>query len=695
MRRSLAPITQGWLILAALVAIQFLTLSAVAADKLEVDLTPAAIRVRGNAPIPIQAKFRWNGTFILEGHLEVELHEGNQILARYRSGDLALTTGDQSFHMVLPPCPEPYADSQVEAQTKFVTKDQVIDLGYSILFMPTMNERSFVLGWCNAHFASDQLTSAQQSLLFERLAPPAADAARKQLITSVVRLTPEDLPAQPLSYTPYDVMVLTAEGFKEAREGQLHALARWVKGGGSVCVFATGNLHAQHLAFLNELAGSSATGPAFLADAGGNLLPGQKNISCLYSGIGRSVIVTSADPTTDQVAWRQAVAFLWKFRGDQARAIADTGHWGPVTSEPTAEEGMSQLERIRRSNQGNNWRPNMNYGYGQSSYSIQPTQLGPELMQQLMPHTVRLIPFPALAGMLGLFLLMIGPGDFFILGFLRRRRYTWLLFPATSIAFTVATVLMANYYLGLHDQRRSLVVVDLDKDGAAVRWNRYELVFAARDKLAVTELKDALWVPLKSVTEPGMPFNPYAPNAPGFNFPNGNPNYAYAIRNSRRSINERDSGPPWYDGTLPVHFRTSESVHQWQPQLNRIFSFETPPAPMLTNWQTIEQAWPSLEKIQAKLSEFKIHADVCGLYPTNANYFETGPAPILSSTILEELSHGDGTGFQGLVSQLSPNGGGNFEDEQGVDAKAGDSALAIVTRTGDDIVVYRRFFHGK
>jgi hypothetical protein len=248
MCHSTASFRRGWLrtIWALLFAIQF-TLSARAADKLEVDLTPAAIRVRGNAPIPVEAKSRWNGTFILEGHLEVELHEGGRILGRYRSGDLALTTGDQSFRIVLPPCPQPYADSQVEAQTKFVTKDQIIDLGYSILFMPTMNERSFVLGWCTPRFGSEQQAAAQQSFLFERLAPPAADAARKQLITSVVRLTPEDLPAQPLSYTPYDVMVLTAEGFKEAREGQLHALARWVKGGGSVCVFVTGGLRAHHL----------------------------------------------------------------------------------------------------------------------------------------------------------------------------------------------------------------------------------------------------------------------------------------------------------------------------------------------------------------------------------------------------------------------------------------------------------------
>jgi len=42
---------------------------------------------------------------------------------------------------------------------------------------------------------------------------------------------------------------------------------------------------------------------------------------------------------------------------------------------------------------------------------------------------------------------------------------------------------------------------------------------------------------------------------------------------------------------VPVHFRTSESIHQWQPQLNRIFSFEPPPVPAITNWPALEEAW--------------------------------------------------------------------------------------------------------
>jgi hypothetical protein len=74
---------------------------------------------------------------------------------------------------------------------------------------------------------------------------------------------------------------------------------------------------------------------------------------------------------------------------------------------------------------------------------------------------------------------------------------------------------------------------------------------------------------------------------------------------------------------------------------------------------------------------------------------EGGPQPMLSADILGELCHGNDSGFLSLVSQISPTGGGNFEDAQAMDAGTDDSALAVVTQTGDDIIVYRRFFHGK
>jgi len=282
------------------------------------------------------------------------------------------------------------------------------------------------------------------------------------------------------------------------------------------------------------------------------------------------------------------------------------------------------------------------------------------------------------------FLLMIGPVDYFVLGWLRRRRYTWVLFPATSIVFMLATVLMANYFLGQHDQRRSLTVVDLDQDGSALRWNRFELVFTARNKQVVTELKDALWAPIDfNSALIGLPYNPAYP------YPNANQPNAY-----RRADEARETGPAWYDGAVPVHFRTSQSINQWQPKLNRIFSFEPPPTPLLPNWAEIEAAWPDAKSIRGKLSESKAPANVYVFTRSRSNS-DGGSGQILSPEILEELCFGNDSGLQSLVSQVSPTGGGNFEDTPCLDKESGDSVLAIVTQTSDDIVVYRRFFHGK
>jgi hypothetical protein len=270
-----------------------------------------------------------------------------------------------------------------------------------------------------------------------------------------------------------------------------------------------------------------------------------------------------------------------------------------------------------------------------------------------------------------------------------------------SFAFTIATVLMANHYLGLRDQRRSLIVVDLAKDGTALRWNRYELVFAARDKQSVTELKDALWAPLDvRALAPdfaqGMPGRPNSGAVmvlptPGRPYNLYNPNYAYV-----RGDTGREAGPPLYDGTLPVHFQTSEAIRQWRPELNRVFSFEPPPVPLFPNWSTIEEAWPNLENIRAKLSETKSFRgdvyDISGSRSIAADSVSTG---ILPGSILEELCMGDSSGLRSVVSQISPNGGGSFEDVPAMDTEANDSVLAIVTQIGDDIVVYRRFFYGQ
>ena len=658
--------------------------NAMAANQLDVDLVPECLNARNQAPIPVKVHVNWNGTSILEGHLEMEFHESGRLLGRYRSDELALTDGEQDFQMLLPPPLAPFSDSQVEVQMKFVTAQGDIEIQPSMIYTPTVTERSFVLGWFDSSTASEEPSSdTLRNLLFERLSPQDEDS-QKLMKTSLVRLPSEDLPEQPLAYTAYDVVVLTDQALKEAHEKQLQALSRWVRGGGSVWIFVGGRLQPYHVAFLNQLAESASNGPAFLADDSGNLISAQKGILCQRSGVGRSVITIGGAGNNFDFkgpVWRQATAFLWKMRGSQTQAIIDNGCWQPPPP-PVSNNYNSQQY----------YNGNMQYA-GPLSLSVQPSNLGSELLTRLMPKTVRLIPFSALVGMLALFVLLIGPADYYVLGFFKRRRLTWIWFPITCVGFTAATILMANHYLGLRDQRCSLTVVDLDKDGSVLRWNRYELIFTARDKQSVTDLKDALWAHLDAQITPDDYY-------PGYSGPYTRSYPAYRPRyyNSSGSYAEDadNNDPPLYDGTLPTRFQTSETIHQWQPELNRIFSFEPPPVPLPADWNAIEEAWPDLQAIRSILSKDKpFNGELYSLSGTNSTG-AVGSTIILDPTILSQLclSQSQPLGLFSVVSQISPNGGSSFEDIQAMDADTSDSALAIVTQNGDDIVLYRRFFYG-
>jgi hypothetical protein len=47
-----------------------------------------------------------------------------------------------------------------------------------------------------------------------------------------------------------------------------------------------------------------------------------------------------------------------------------------------------------------------------------------------------------------------------------------------------------------------------------------------------------------------------------------------------------------------------------------------------------------------------------------------------------------------LVSQISPSGGGNFEDLAVLDeSDPGQWMIVVVSQAGDDILVYRRVYH--
>ena len=76
-----------------------------------------------------------------------------------------------------------------------------------------------------------------------------------------------------------------------------------------------------------------------------------------------------------------------------------------------------------------------------------------------------MIPLPVVAAILGAFVLLVGPGEWFVLGWLRRRRWTWFTFPLLATAFALIAVRAAEHYLGREDKRAALIVTDVGEEG--------------------------------------------------------------------------------------------------------------------------------------------------------------------------------------------------------------------------------------
>ena len=107
-----------------------------------------------------------------------------------------------------------------------------------------------------------------------------------------------------------------------------------------------------------------------------------------------------------------------------------------------------------------------------------------QLMANL-PTAARMIPLPVASAILGAFVLWIGPGEWFVLGWLRQRRWTWVTFPLVATGCAILTVQTAEHYLGSGNQRVTLVVTDFSETGRPCG-KTAELWFAGRNEKVVS-----------------------------------------------------------------------------------------------------------------------------------------------------------------------------------------------------------------
>ncbi|MGD1000613.1 MAG: hypothetical protein ABSA67_07930 [Candidatus Brocadiia bacterium] len=613
---------------------------------------------------------------------------------------MALAAGAQTFRLVVPAVQAMSGDSQVAVRMRFIGERGEFELGEFPLRVPNPAERALLICVGEALEGGEpnpNVIATTQALRIERFDPERMPRTALSLATAAAFVQIEDFPAHPLGYCEYDLVFLPEDAFSLLRPRQLDSLKSWVEAGGSLCVIPGRGLRDDQLRFLNDLAVQPGepsqrfelTAEGSVGYAGGRPASG---IDLYRSELGRTAVILSpvnVKEDMDTPSWRRMVAFLWKLRFSHTNSVVRAGAWNT---------GPSEDPRIPSG--GDSWTA--------GQFSPQHNPASDSLAQILMPRSVRLIPLGLIALMLCGFLAVIGPLDYFLLGALKRRKYTWVLLPAACFGFTIAMVALSSHFMGRLDQRTALVICDVGKGGRVLRTNRCELIFAARQATRETRLANALFGDLTH--------NPsFSESAAGYNY--------------RSPASGTEDG--WhiltYRGSVPSAYSVTQEVLQWRPQLNRACSIEAGKSVADFHWDAVTPAmlrdkprWPEAATSLMGGRPFKgsvvichgyeifssladpnllISADPSGdFFPqTGSTSPEAGHLPMPPAGSVEQLIQFTSAcpqfGLFSVLSQVSPTGGNNIEDFALLDPTDPNSwLLAVISQTEDGIVVYRRLY---
>jgi len=689
-----------------------LTISQVsAADPLRLKLSTVASIIRSHAPVSLNVHLDWASPTLLEGRLEFTCYDGEKLLHRNVESEVALFAGDRHSRTVLPPMSLASDQRTLTVNARFLSDTENYDLGTFELRVPVFWRRSFVIGVVLPDKLARGAESGElgQALRLDQLSGDEISA--RELVSIPSQITPENLRSSGLGLFSYDVLALTSPGFKALEKSQLDAIGDWVEAGGSVLVIIDDVNSAEQTRFLNRIAGlpGSAPGEYIGSEAlpTGGIGDQSGRLRMYYPGLGRSVILLAESQTVANTDLRAATAHLWKLRSEMQSEFHRTGSSLQFTNQLS---GSGTNQSGSGTNGAMNWQPgNDDYDVLYSPFQQVPLQEMDSLATILLPDDVQTIPLSVVVLILALFLTAIVPVDYYVLGRFNLRRFTWILLPVVSLVFTGFTAWLGNAYLGSTDYRTSLEFVDLTTGNRVIRNSRFEMLFTATQKEVATELKQSLYadVSVDSTRE-----------ADKWDSGRGMMTSDIAEETVDRTDQSNDAASSLYEGNMPTLFTVRQRMRKWSPKVSRQTSFQTErPIPQFklddirANWQQSSDVLTNLEKqrslrdeIQTVLPESTVLLFTQNrvLDLTRGEDLQNLDKPSVSSDtksqklidLVCKVCVRPAVGFFSIASQISPNGAGDFEDLSILDPNdAGQLLLVIVTRQGDDYVVFRRVYH--
>ncbi len=598
---------------------------------------------RTSAPVSLRVFLKWHKPELLQGTLQVNAFIDERPISRWTSHDTALSDSEQILWFMTP---RPVMTEQYERyvlQAQFLGEAHSFETEQLDVEVPVRRRRVMVVGIVLAPGTSTPIglgaeaapTAFEQPFLLQQNLSSKEGFA---LHVHPSHVTPQDFPADPLRLLGLDALLMSHDMLNQLRPNQLQAVQTWVLAGGSLALVQTGRLERAAEEFVQTL--SQNEWPQTAQRARG--LPRQTTL--FAPGLGQFIVATR-ELAGDSLEWGRVARLMLRMQPQPALRLEKT-HKLPLET-MTGPQLLEPLPRFSAT----------------------------ELTDQLMPESIRGMPFGLAASVLVCCLFCIAPGDYLLLGLLKRRKWTWALFPIVALGFTGFMAHLAAEHNGRNDSRTWISIVDVTPKNEVLRTSRFELTYGASGRTVAHPVQDQWWGDVRQADLAGVTPSDDDLVIAGYARQS-------QLRRSEQSPQPTELGERLsYHGSVPANYIVEEPVRQWAPRMQRITTLGADPT--LADYPLPQIPWDNLLSQAPQSMAATISQSVEKRWP-NARWLIPGtgshsgwqnsrldaPANERTSAVLQIVSgmcqqpqqQSSNPGIFSLLSELSPTAGPDAED---------------------------------
>lgn len=515
---------------------------------LSIDIEPASYLSRTTGPLPLHLRLRWSGRDLLNGRLRIHVLDDAVRSYTFVSDELVLSTGDTRSSWLLPNVNRVSGIGQIDLEFEWLVDGDVAWQSRIPLRVPGEIRRTFVIGVVSGPTEPGPRIqnlvprlSAEEVIRLGQDRPPE----ERPLMTLSPTIPVAELSSEPLSLCIYDVLLFDESALRGLSNAQRQGVAAWIRaGGGLVVVGEETAWRDAEIEFLRQLVGESPDMVLLARDGGGLTVTADEGLLSIAQsrlGLGRVVVVANPDELErDRELRRDVNGFLWNLRLDKVDDPFDESLPSNVNSGVYGYQDPLINQMANRTAMRHPQPPDMS-----------------ALVDDLMPRGVRVVPLWLIAAVLAGYVLLIGPVDFAMLGWIRRRKWTWITFPIMTGLVAFGATQVTRTYVKARGPQREIRFVDVTSGGRVGRDSRLTLLFAATPEEVITRSSRGLF---------GAYRNEQMDRGRMYAMQMGFP--------VDESTEEQST--PIIDGRLPHSVVIRQDLPQWSPRLNHTLTIPLP-----------------------------------------------------------------------------------------------------------------------